>query len=87
MCRCVSSTISTACGQRGRIKVKEGSLLASRAQDEYAYIAADMRQIVIVAVGLFAASLAVLGALADETSITYVYKVCAFLPAIGLTNA
>jgi FSR family fosmidomycin resistance protein-like MFS transporter len=27
---------------------------------------------------------AVLGALADVTSITYVYKVCAFLPAIGL---
>jgi FSR family fosmidomycin resistance protein-like MFS transporter len=27
---------------------------------------------------------AVLGALADATSITYVYKVCAFLPAIGL---
>jgi len=26
----------------------------------------------------------VLGALADATSITYVYKVCAFLPAIGL---
>jgi FSR family fosmidomycin resistance protein-like MFS transporter len=27
---------------------------------------------------------AVLGALADATSITYVYKVCAFLPLIGL---
>jgi MFS transporter, FSR family, fosmidomycin resistance protein len=27
---------------------------------------------------------AVLGALADATSIAYVYKVCAFLPAIGL---
>jgi FSR family fosmidomycin resistance protein-like MFS transporter len=27
---------------------------------------------------------AVLGALADATSITYVYKVCAFLPAVGL---
>jgi len=27
---------------------------------------------------------AVLGALADHTSITFVYKVCAFLPAIGL---
>src|SRR6201999_3428915 len=27
---------------------------------------------------------AVLGALADSTSITFVYKVCAFLPAIGL---
>jgi FSR family fosmidomycin resistance protein-like MFS transporter len=25
-----------------------------------------------------------LGALADATSITYVYKVCAFLPLIGL---
>ena len=41
--------------QRGRIKVKEGSLLASRAQDEYAYIAKDLRQILIVAAGLFAA--------------------------------
>jgi hypothetical protein len=41
--------------QRGRIKVKEGSLLASRAQDEYAYIAKDLRQIVIVAAILFAA--------------------------------
>ena len=28
--------------------------------------------------------LPVLGALADATSITYVYKVCAFLPLIGL---
>jgi FSR family fosmidomycin resistance protein-like MFS transporter len=27
---------------------------------------------------------AVLGALADATSIEFVYKVCAFLPAIGL---
>jgi FSR family fosmidomycin resistance protein-like MFS transporter len=27
---------------------------------------------------------AVLGALADVTSITFVYKVCAFLPVIGL---
>jgi FSR family fosmidomycin resistance protein-like MFS transporter len=27
---------------------------------------------------------AVLGALADATSIAYVYKVCAFLPLIGL---
>lgn len=41
--------------QRGRVKVKEGSILAERAADEYAYIRADMRQIVIVAVGLFIA--------------------------------
>lgn len=41
--------------QRGRVKVKEGSLLAERATDEYAYIRADLRQIIIVAVGLFAA--------------------------------
>jgi FSR family fosmidomycin resistance protein-like MFS transporter len=34
--------------------------------------------------GLGGIGAAVLGALADETSITYVYKVCAFLPAIGL---
>jgi FSR family fosmidomycin resistance protein-like MFS transporter len=27
---------------------------------------------------------AVLGALADRTSIEFVYRVCAFLPAIGL---
>lgn len=41
--------------QRGRIKVKEGSILAERAADEYAYIRADLRQIVIVAVGLLLA--------------------------------
>jgi FSR family fosmidomycin resistance protein-like MFS transporter len=34
--------------------------------------------------GLGGIGAAVLGALADETSITYVYQVCAFLPAIGL---
>jgi FSR family fosmidomycin resistance protein-like MFS transporter len=34
--------------------------------------------------GLGGIGAAMLGALADETSITYVYKVCAFLPAIGL---
>ena len=34
--------------------------------------------------GMAGIGAAVLGALADETSITYVYKVCAFLPAIGL---
>jgi hypothetical protein len=45
--------------QRGRIKVKEGSLLASRAQDEYAYIAKDLRQIVIVAAVLFGALIAI----------------------------
>ena len=41
--------------QRGHVKVKEGSILAERAADEYAYIRADLRQIVIVAVALFAA--------------------------------
>jgi FSR family fosmidomycin resistance protein-like MFS transporter len=30
---------------------------------------------------------ALLGELADATSITFVYKVCAFLPAIGLLTA
>jgi len=34
--------------------------------------------------GLGGIGAAVLGALADETSIAYVFKVCAFLPAIGL---
>ncbi len=34
--------------------------------------------------GLSGIAAAVLGALADATSITYVYKLCAFLPAIGL---
>lgn len=34
--------------------------------------------------GMAGIAAAVLGALADATSITYVYKVCAFLPAIGL---
>lgn len=41
--------------QRGRVKVKEGSILAERSADEYAYIRADLRQIIIVAVGLFGA--------------------------------
>jgi len=36
------------------------------------------------AFGMGGIGAAVLGALADATSITYVYKVCAFLPAIGL---
>jgi len=30
---------------------------------------------------------ALLGELADATSITFVYKVCSFLPAIGLLTA
>jgi FSR family fosmidomycin resistance protein-like MFS transporter len=30
---------------------------------------------------------AVLGWLADQTSITFVYQVCSFLPAIGLLTA
>lgn len=34
--------------------------------------------------GLSGIAAAVLGAVADATSITYVYKLCAFLPAIGL---
>ena len=34
--------------------------------------------------GLGGIGAAVLGALADETSIAYVFEVCAFLPAIGL---
>jgi FSR family fosmidomycin resistance protein-like MFS transporter len=34
--------------------------------------------------GLSGIGAAVLGALADATSIAYVYKVCSFLPAIGL---
>ncbi len=36
------------------------------------------------AFGMGGIGAAVLGALADATSITYVYQVCAFLPAIGL---
>jgi FSR family fosmidomycin resistance protein-like MFS transporter len=36
------------------------------------------------AFGMGGIGAAVLGALADATSITYVYKVCSFLPAIGL---
>ncbi len=36
------------------------------------------------AFGMGGIGAAVLGALADATSITYVYKVCAYLPAIGL---
>lgn len=37
-----------------------------------------------LAFGMGGIGAAVLGALADATSITYVYKVCSFLPAIGL---
>jgi FSR family fosmidomycin resistance protein-like MFS transporter len=36
------------------------------------------------AFGLSGIAAAVLGAVADVTSITFVYKICAFLPAIGL---
>jgi len=36
------------------------------------------------AFGMGGLGAALLGALADATSITFVYKVCAFLPAIGL---
>ena len=39
------------------------------------------------AFGMGGLGAAVLGKLADMTSITYVYKVCAFLPAIGLLTA
>ena len=45
-------------------------------------IAAWDHWIILVVLGGIGA--AVLGALADATSITYVYKVCAFLPLIGL---
>jgi len=34
--------------------------------------------------GLSGIGAAVLGALADDTSIAFVYKVCSYLPAIGL---
>ena len=34
--------------------------------------------------GLGGIGAALLGALADRTSLTFVYNVCAFLPAIGL---
>ena len=37
--------------------------------------------------GMGGVGAAVLGWLADQTSITFVYKVCAFLPAIGLLTA
>ena len=37
--------------------------------------------------GLGGIGAAVLGAVADATSITFVYKICAFLPAIGLLAA
>jgi FSR family fosmidomycin resistance protein-like MFS transporter len=36
------------------------------------------------AFGMAGIAAAVLGALADHTSITFVYKICAFLPLIGL---
>jgi FSR family fosmidomycin resistance protein-like MFS transporter len=37
-----------------------------------------------LAFGMGGVGAAVLGDLADRTSITYVYQLCAFLPAIGL---
>jgi FSR family fosmidomycin resistance protein-like MFS transporter len=37
-----------------------------------------------VAFGMGGIGAAVLGALADATSIEFVFKVCSFLPAIGL---
>jgi FSR family fosmidomycin resistance protein-like MFS transporter len=36
------------------------------------------------AFGMAGLGAAILGRLADSTSITFVYQVCAFLPAIGL---
>ncbi len=40
-----------------------------------------------LAFGMGGIGAAVLGKLADMTSISYVYQVCAFLPAIGLLTA
>jgi len=40
-----------------------------------------------VAFGMGGIGAAMLGQLADHTSIEFVYKVCAFLPAIGLLTA
>ena len=37
--------------------------------------------------GMAGIGAAVLGRLADATSITFVYRTCAFLPAIGLLTA
>jgi FSR family fosmidomycin resistance protein-like MFS transporter len=39
------------------------------------------------AFGMGGLGAAVLGALADHTSIEFVYRVCAFLPALGLLAA
>jgi MFS transporter, FSR family, fosmidomycin resistance protein len=40
-----------------------------------------------VAFGVGGLGAALLGKLADHTSIAFVYQVCAFLPAIGLLTA
>jgi FSR family fosmidomycin resistance protein-like MFS transporter len=40
-----------------------------------------------LAFGMGGAGAAVLGALADHTSVAFVYKVCSFLPLIGLLTA
>ena len=40
-----------------------------------------------LAFGMAGLGAAVLGTLADHTSIDFVYKVCAFLPALGLFTA
>jgi FSR family fosmidomycin resistance protein-like MFS transporter len=40
-----------------------------------------------LAFGMGGLGAAVLGALADATSVEFVYKVCAFLPALGILTA
>ncbi len=45
----------TTRAHRGRVKVKEGSLLAQRGQDEYVYVGQDLRRIAVVAGVLFTA--------------------------------
>jgi FSR family fosmidomycin resistance protein-like MFS transporter len=40
-----------------------------------------------LAFGLGGVGAAALGRLADATSITYVYRLCSFLPALGLLTA
>jgi FSR family fosmidomycin resistance protein-like MFS transporter len=39
------------------------------------------------AFGMAGVGAALLGVLADHTSVSFVYQVCAFLPAIGLLTA
>ena len=79
----------------GVLTVQIGMILASAFSAILVYAQELMPSRVGMVAGLFfgfafgmgGLGAAVLGWLADETSITYVYHVCSFLPAIGILTA